>query len=146
MVKGPRLTRATSRRRAIARRRGRAVLFVMLQGKRFSRALCSRTSARVLVRGAARVIRQSLRMVSSQAERRNGSIHGPPCGNRLDARKASGKSHDTKLHVYSRRSTVPHFCVPPGDAPSRPVKRVCMALSFPRNFGTSRFVNSSILI
>jgi hypothetical protein len=88
----------------------------MLQGTCFSRAPCSRTSARVLVRGTARVIRQSLRAVFIQAERRNGTNSRPPCGNRLDARMASGISRDMKLHVYSRRSTVPHFCVPPDDA------------------------------
>jgi len=66
-------------------------------------------------RGAVRLSITSLRMVSSQAERRNGSIPRPPCGNRLDARMASGASRDTKLYVYSRRSTVPHLCVPPGD-------------------------------
>ena len=67
-------------------------------------------------RGAVRLSRPSLRMVSSQAERRNGSIPWPPCGNRLDARMASGISRDAKLYVYSRRSTVPQFFIPPGDA------------------------------
>ena len=38
------------------------------------------------------------------------------------------------------------FLYPPATPQSRPVKRVCMATSFPRNFGTSRFVNSSILV
>ena len=66
--------------------------------------------------GAVRLSRPSLRMVSNQAERRNGSIPWPPRGNRLDARMASGVFRDTKLYVYSRRSTVPHDCVPPGDA------------------------------
>jgi len=70
----------------------------------------------VLVRGAARVSRQSLRMVSSQAERRNGTIHGQPRGNRLNARMAVTKSQNPKINVYSRRPTEPHFCVPPGDA------------------------------
>jgi len=76
----------------------------MLHGTRFSRAPCSRTSARVVLRGAARVSRPSLCMVSSQTERRNGSIHGQPPGNRLDARTASGFARDTKLDAYSRRS------------------------------------------
>jgi len=34
----------------------------------------------------------------------------------------------------------------PATPPTRHVKRVCMVPSFPRNFGTSRFVNSSILV
>ena len=88
----------------------------MLQGTRFSRAPCSRTTERVVFRGAARVSRPSLRMVSRQAERRNGTNHGQPRGNRLNTRMMSGFAQDTKLYVYSRRSTVPHFCVPPGDA------------------------------
>jgi hypothetical protein len=67
-------------------------------------------------RGAVRLSRPSLRMVSCQAKRRNGSIPRPPCGNRPDARMASGISRDAKLYVYSRRSTVPHFFEPPGDA------------------------------
>jgi hypothetical protein len=32
------------------------------------------------------------------------------------------------------------FLYLPATPPSRPVKRVCMAPSFPRNFGTSRFI------
>jgi len=70
----------------------------------------------VVFRGAVRLSRPSLRMVSSQAERRNGSIPRPPCGNRLDARMATGISRDTNLYVHLRRSTEPHVFVPPGDA------------------------------
>jgi len=72
VVNGPRLTRAISRRCAIARRAAAELYCVlMLQGTRFSRAPCSRTSGRVPFRGAARVYRHSFRMVSSQAVRQN---------------------------------------------------------------------------
>ena len=64
-------------------------------------------------------------MVSSQAERRNGSIHGQPCGNLLNERMASGKSQDTKRCVYSRRSSEPQFCLPPGDAAIAACASVC---------------------
>jgi hypothetical protein len=38
------------------------------------------------------------------------------------------------------------FVYLPAMLPSRSAKRVCMAPSFPRNFGTSRFVDWSILV
>ena len=90
--------------------------YTLIDAVKYAFQPCSRTSARVVFRGAVRMSRPSLRMVSSQAERRNGSIPRPPCGNRLDARMAPGISRDAKLYVYSRRSTVPHFFVPPRDA------------------------------
>jgi len=100
----------------------------------------------VLFRGAARMSRQSLRMESSQAERRNGTIHGQPRGNRVDARIASGFAQDTKLNVYSRRPTEPYVCVRPGDAAIAACRARVLAPSFPRNFGTTRFVILSILV
>jgi len=69
-----------------------------------------------MFRGAARVYRHSFRMVSSQAERRNCTIYGQPRGNHLHARFLSGNSQKTEINVYSRHPTVPHFCVPRGDA------------------------------
>ena len=108
VVNDPRLMRAISRRCAIARRRRRAALLIGDVRYAFQ--------PRVVFRGAVRLSRPSLRMVSSRAKRRNGSIPRPQCGIRLDARMASGISRDAKLYVYSRRSTVPHFFVPPGDA------------------------------
>jgi len=99
-----------------------------------------------MIRGAARLSCQSLPMVSGQAERRNGTIHGQPRGNRPDARMASGFALDRKLTIYSRRPTEPHSCVPSGDAVIAACQARVLAPSIPRNVVTTRFLKSSILV
>jgi hypothetical protein len=58
---------------------------------------------------------------------------------------ASGISRDAKLYVYSRRFTVPHFVVPPGDAAIAACQARVQGALFSTQFRNISFNYSSIL-
>ena len=118
VVNGPRLTRAISRRCAIARRRHRSILFIddvskvcvsaarRAHGRQ--RRCCSAPPRRCIVTVFVLFpVRQNEEMPI---------IHGRPRGNRLNTRLGQVNSENTKVQVYFRHPIVPHYFPPRGDA------------------------------
>jgi hypothetical protein len=147
VVNDPRLTRAISWRCAIARRRQRAILLIDSIKYAFQlRDVLADVGARGVPRRRAVESSKSSYGVKSGRTKKwlnsTATVWKPSrCSN--DVRGFSG--YET-LCVFAAIYRATFFCTSRRRRHRGMFKRVCMAPSFPRNFGTSRFVNSSILV
>jgi hypothetical protein len=118
VVNGPRLTRAISRRCAIARRRHRHILFIndvitvcvsaSLRAHGRQRSCCSVPPRRCIVTVFVQFpVRHNEEMPI---------IHGRPHKNRLDTRWGLVNSENTTVQAYFRHPIVPYNSPPRGDA------------------------------
>jgi hypothetical protein len=85
-------------------------------------------------------------MVSSQAERRNGSSQRGTRGNRAHTRCCTGISQNTKISMHLRHRIVPDLCVPCGNAAIPACQERVHGALISTPFRDNNFASSSILV